>query len=609
MVDSPVPPASLQTEPLARYPDGWTTGILLLGCVGLWSFAAIPNSYARMVGWPWSLLWQGAFLCIAWVGFRQLRCRTLSYRRLGAGLDGVLLALLLVSLLSSLTAEFPLLAVQQVIKVMGYVGLLYVLCNGPARWCGAIVLWRGMVCAGAIAAIVGLILWQPSAEMWLSNDFSTALRNPMPLGHHNFSGGFFVLVLPLAIRRIWCSAGWQRWGYGIASLALSIALYSTGSRGAWLGALTTLLVALAGMVLRSRQRFKTGLIAGCILLMVSAGLLSNPRIRTFLETASIHPGQVQLADSPALDRIHMARATANIVSAHPVLGVGPGNLGRLYDRYRPISAGTGLTQVQQVHNTPLNLVCELGLVGLMVYGVGLLCLLRLGWRLWHQLSASTEQALVEAVGLSLLGYGVSSLTDYQLENIPIALMLTTLVAVLVRLSPAIPSIPLPARRSASLLVLLVVGVALQFWLRTDLSLWFAHRGLHALDQGSLPQADARLYKAASLTPWDPTASALGAQVLAELVESAAAADQEMLRNEAITLYQQALTAAPNDPWFNQNLGVLLGQMNKTDAMMPAMARVEQLMPRSRNYSYYLLAKAYARQETPAQDKTALAKKL
>ncbi len=587
--------ASIRQFKLAHL--AWFEVLISLGLIGLGIFAWIPGSFYEMVGWPWVLVWQGAFGLIGIGCLVLLRRFQAPFAALGAGLDWVVLGVAFALASSALAAPLPLLALQNVLVVGVYGILLYALRNSQARWLKPEFLWRGLVWLGGISAVVSLAMWRPSPDMWLSDNFYSALRNPYPLGHHNFSGGYFVLVLPLAVGLV--RDGWQRWVYGLVSLIVAFALYASGSRGALLGGLTMLAAGLVHYLWTSKGKAKLRAITlavaalGLVLLLLG----SNPRVRTLVSTLSFQSGPSQVvADGPARDRIHMAAAAGNIVRDRPLVGLGPGNMGRFYDRYRPIGAGDGLKQVQQLHNTPLHLLAELGIVGFGVYCWGAVCITRLWLRLRRALTDPAQRTLVTCLGIGAVGYSVSSFTDYQLENIPIALTLTVMLAALVKLQPKEDALPLlrQKRRWLSLLLLLLMGLALQFWLRTSLSLWLTHQGLNALEQNELSRADDKFYTAAMVTPWDPTPSALGAQQLSNiaLVEDIDEGSQADLIEETITLYKQALTVSPNDVWFNQNLAVLASLTNDVSTAQQAMTRVVQLDPRSQKYSYYLLGLTY-----------------
>ncbi|MGD1853121.1 MAG: O-antigen ligase family protein [Leptolyngbyaceae cyanobacterium] len=557
-------------------------GLLGLALLALAVFAWLPDSYFRMVGWPWIIVWQSAFGLSAGLWVWQLRRRP---ARLGFGLDWLVLGLLGCLTLASATAEFPLLAVQNSLLVVSYIVLLYSVRNSQIR---PLQLCQGLVWVGAIAAVISLALWRPTADMWLSDNFYDAIRNRFPLGHHNFTGGYFVLVWPLAMGLAWL--GRWRWGYGLLSVLIGAALYASGSRGAWLGGVAFVVVVLLLSIIRSRGKTRLGAIA---LAVIALGLIvvllgTNPRIRALIVPSEGTAGLV-VSDGPARDRIFMAQAAGNILQHRP-LGLGPGNLGRVYERYRPVAAGTGLHQVQQLHNTPLQLLSELGLGGGLIYIGAVMCLVRLGWQLQQTLLTPADRRLALVLCSGFIGYGVSSLSDYQLENIPIATTLILLVAALAKMGDDRPLLSARSCRWLSLSLLVLVATTLQFWLRTDLAILLTHRGVDAIGQGEFSRADDRLYTAAQIAPWDPTPSALGAQQLSQLAPTTD--EPAVLQQEALALYQQALKSAPNDIWFNQNLAVLAWETGDTASAQRAIRKVLQLSPRSKNHSYYLLGLMY-----------------
>lgn len=597
-------------------------GFFLLAC-----FAWIPDSYYKMVGWPWILIWQAGFWTLAVSFYLRLRQFDRPVRLLGVGLDWAVLGLICSLVLSSLTAQFPFLAAQNSLVALFYLLTLYGIRNTTLPWLQGQKLVQVLVFVGGLSSLIGLVFWQPNVSMWLSNDFSDALRNRFPLGHHNFAGGFWVLLLPLAIGLALHHTGWQRGVNSLISLMLAIALYASGSRGAWLGAIVIVVITLGHLVLQSRKTNRWQIVLGSVvaLSVIVLLLLSNPRVRNLVQVQSLTEPSgfsiTRLSDGPTIDRYYMAQASSNLFKAHPLLGVGPGNLGRVYDLYRPIDVGLGLDQVQQVHNLPLQILVELGLFGFCAYLWGLVCCVKL----WLSLRRQVPVRLVNAIGLSFVGYSVSSLTDYQLENIPIAITVLSLLALLVQWSDAgsdksiepqgwqkalsieqsssgvvLPGLSSSARRWMSLLLLILLGISLQFWIRSTLTIALTHQGLKAIQSRNFVQADTQFYRAAKVAPWDPTPSVLAAEQMLELAqESDSSSDQKTLWQEAKALYQQALKAAPNDIWFNNNLAVLM----LSDA--PEMAYVQarktiQLSPRNRNYSYYLLGLTYLDMGQPTQ---------
>jgi O-antigen ligase len=597
--DSAAPQPKALTKRLAWLPAS------ALGVFAI--FAWLPDSYFRMVGWPWAMIWQVGFLAVGVGLIYQLRTFQQPFTRLGYGLDWAILALAGSMVISGALSSFPALAAQNIVLAASYLLVLYALRNTKLPWLQYRRLWAYLVIVGCIAAIVGLAMWRPNADMWLSTDFYASLRNRFPLGHHNFSGGYFVLLLPLAVSAAVAQRGVLRWLSGVASLMIAIALYATGSRGALLGVMAITIASLGVMLWRSRgpQRRRALALTGVALCMIATLLFSNPRIRTMLAIQQIQSESATTVavtvDSPTRDRFFMAEAALNILQARPLIGVGPGNMIRVYSLYRPIETGAGLDQVQQLHNMPLQILGELGLLGFTAYLFGLGCLVRLWWWVLRQVKEPLDRTLTYAVGASFLGYSVSSLTDYQLENLPIGGTLTLLTVMLIGLADRhidslIPPVAKQYRRVSSLLILGLMGLSLQFWVRLDLSLWLTNRALQSIDRDDFVQADQRFSTAAQLLPWDPTPSYLAAQVISQAaqVSKEDSQTQKVLEEVVVQHYETALQTAPYDFKLLNNLALstLLLDIQKAETYA---AQSLQLMPRTIGYRYYTLGLTYLSQ--------------
>jgi putative inorganic carbon (HCO3(-)) transporter len=574
--------------------NGWAGLPVLAGGLVLASFSWMPLSYYRMVGWAWILLWQLGGLALALGLWRRLRQGSPFYA-LGYGLDRVLLALGVVLGLSAVVSPFPRVALWNVSLVAIYAAALYFYRNVVDRgWLSRLRLWWGLVAIAIGTAAVSLALWRPDPTMWATDNFLTALRNHQPLGHHNFVGGYFALTLPLAVAAAVASRGWQRWLVAAGSGVILAALYVSGSRGAALGVVVWLLVTWLAQLgrIQASQRWRwclAGLAGAAVLGLM---LASNPRIRTWFSAES-------LTDGPTLDRWFMLRLGGNILRDRPLLGVGPGVMGRVSNLYRPIETGNGLDHIQQLHNSPVQLAGELGLVGLVLVLVGLGVLVRLGWRLWQQPLTATDRALLGGIGGSLLAYGVASLTDYQLENISIAGMLVGLLVLLLALGqaylPESEALAGKASRQGFLGLGLGLGLLVPLWLPFTLTVAFGAAADEAFYSQQINLADTRWYQAYRLSPWDPTAPAVASEALWGVNQVLGGSDaQDNVRSLMVDYAHQAQQAAPNDGWFNHNLAVL-HQLDQPTMALPYAARAVQLMPRHKHYGYWLLGDLLLRQ--------------
>jgi putative inorganic carbon (hco3(-)) transporter len=593
--------------------QGQWIGILSLCC--LLAFSWLPNSYYAMVGWPWILLWQIPFLTLGAWHVWVIRQFSIPFCLLGYGLDWLVGVALTVSLIAAIKAEFTAVAYWNVLIFANYVIALYLLVNWLRQGLSRKYLWFALSLAGTITSLVSLSFWRPSPEMWLSGNFSTALRNPWPLGHHNFVGGYTLLLLPIVLSfGISRQSRWKK-GLGMsAAIAVALALYVSGSRGALLGAVTIFIVGVPVQIWQHRgRRQRRWLLGGAITLMILLGIVfSNPRMRSLFHwVPSPDSAQVSLAaisDGPTSDRLFMLRAAQDIFTTHPVIGVGSGNLSRVYNLYRPLEVGTGLELVQQLHNTPAQLLAELGVFGPIIYGCWLIALLRISVNLWDKLSQPADHLLFYGIIASYLGYSVSSLTDYQLENVGISSTLLLITALLINLSDTYGSFSaMPVtlsrrhRRFFSMGLLTFLCICFQLWSRFDAGVYLSGAAIKDINARNVVDADAKWAKAGDLVAWDPTYPALAAEQLISLRPgSANQEDSESLAQSAIEYLKLALEAAPNDTWLNQNLAVLLIESNQLKEAEIYAQRAAMLSPRNANYTYYTLGISYLQQNQTDQ---------
>lgn len=574
----------------------------LFGLLSLLIFTWLPNSYAYMVGWPYVMWWQVAFLILCGYAFWLSRKFSIPFKRIGYGLDAVVALVLFSSVLSTTASQFQAVACWNLLLVIHYIVCFYLLVNwlrheSITRY----FLWAVLVSIGTVTSFVGLALWRPDSSMWLSENFNTAVRNAQPLGHHNFVGGYELLILPIVTGFALSLKGHYKKIALVASGVVAFTVYISGSRGALIGMIALGITTVAmGLFFTDKDSRRRWAISGlCFALIMSLALFSNPRMRTlFTVDPAVDKDKVSIVsvvDGPTKDRVFMAESALNILKRHPILGVGPGNLSRVYDTYRPIEAGVGLSLVQQLHNTPVQLAAELGILGLFIYLSLLFVLVRLGVLLHQRITNNCDHLMLYAVGGSWLGYSISSLSDYQLENIGITTTLIVTAALLVNLADSYKlcirnlSMSKVSRRIVSLGLVTLICISLKLWVRADAGFYLSYSAIRDTQRLDFVGADSKLAKASKLVPWDPTYPALAAEAVLKLIPDLdSEKDVRELSSVVISYFKDALEAAPNDTWFNQNLAVLLLESDAEAAESYA-RRAVQLSPRNNNnYTYYTL---------------------
>ncbi|MDX2100776.1 MAG: O-antigen ligase family protein [Leptolyngbyaceae cyanobacterium bins.59] len=613
-----------------------TSGNWLLG-VGLLLlsiFFCAPRSYALMVRWPWVLLWQIALLIIAsWTLFR-LRLFQVPFRLLGHPFDWAMGLTGLSLLLSTLFAFRPMSSLWYFIMAAGYGVALYAVVNffgsgetnfptpptlsSPHHPFLSTIRQRRWICLQGIGVITFLTILVSLGFWWMYRGQLPEPVNPYPLGQHNFVAGYLVLTLPTLFALAWGERGWRRWMWVLISAIGLFNLSTTGSRGGLLGLLTLLIASGFVLILRVRhvkQGWRWLLMGGLAIGVSLIPLLISPRTQRLWN--ALAAGEL---DGTSLFRVYTIQAGWNLWKDYPVLGVGLGNTIKLYDIYRPIEAGTMAFRVQQLHCTPVHLLAELGLLGMLAYGWWLIGTVHLGWKLVRSPLPPDDRPVLYAAGVGLLAYTATSLTDFQLENIGISLTLVLLLALLISLGQDLQPPPqlevARSRRFLSLAGFTLLVAVLRIWVPVDGGMMLAWSGGQALKAGEVSTFYEEWALANRIVPWEPYYPfQIGAQLaqtidafqasplLGEALPSdpkpnpvAQASSVRILRSAQSEL-KEALALSPFDELLNRFLGALLVDADPSQSIL-YLRRAVQLTPR-KPYSYALLGVAYWKQNNPA----------
>ncbi len=229
-------------------------------------------------------------------------------------------------------------------------------------------------------------------------------------GNPVFLGAFLVQVTPLVLAQALYGRAPDRWLGAVAGGLCLPALLATGTRSAWLGMGAGIVIMAVLLVRRATHRRL--LIVGLILV---AGLLT-PFVLPHIE----RPQQHALIWHDTLD----------LVDDHP-FGVGPGQyllafvpyasreLLAIYPRESKI--------VNDAHSEPLQLLAELGWIGLAAAAIALAVLIRVARRLLAERPGGHEERpLIAACFASLCGVAVQSLASPDLRFV-VGVILTGLI--------------------------------------------------------------------------------------------------------------------------------------------------------------------------------------
>ena len=213
-------------------------------------------------------------------------------------------------------------------------------------------------------------------------------------------------VLPGSFRA-WSAPVWLLTAAGLAM---------TYTRGAWIG-----LGAGAATLLPMSRRGRLALLTGLVLLPVI--FLLGPRDLSHRFRSMFDPDEAGIKE-----RVYMWRSGTSMWRERPLLGWGPGGVKREYSRYALPEAFKKRTS--HVHNTPLQILVERGVLGLAAW---LAIWVAFYWRaigLLRALEASRvrERALVAGSIAAVTGFLVAGLSEYNFGDSEVVMVAWAVMA-------------------------------------------------------------------------------------------------------------------------------------------------------------------------------------
>ena len=248
-------------------------------------------------------------------------------------------------------------------------GLMYfVVANLVRTQSGVYRMLGALIGSGVLAALLGV--WQyvfstPSLEhLDLSLFADLGGRVSSTWGNPNMLAEALILILPLTVavmllqRRLI-----HGFGGALCVVALGACLIFTWSRGAWLGAIASLLM----FFLLLDHRVMSWALLGVVPTAALLPLLPDTVLRRF---ASI----LSRTDSSIAYRRHLWQGVGDLLADHWLVGIGVGE--RAFREVYLSYALPGIETAMHSHSVYLQLLCALGIVGLIVFGAAMLLWLR-----------------------------------------------------------------------------------------------------------------------------------------------------------------------------------------------------------------------------------------
>jgi len=187
------------------------------------------------------------------------------------------------------------------------------------------------------------------------------------LSHYMTYSGILMLVICIAAGRLVFGSRDRIWP-ALVMPALVVALSLTFTRNAWIGA-----CAAVGLLFILKDFRLTALLP-----VIIAGLFVLAPQGVMSRLTSTFDAQ----DPANQDRFAMIEMGALMIRDHPLTGVGPNMVPRVYDQYRPEYAVNQTNP--HLHNVPLQIAAERGLPALAVWLAFVALVVRASFRLFRR---------------------------------------------------------------------------------------------------------------------------------------------------------------------------------------------------------------------------------
>jgi O-antigen ligase len=176
--------------------------------------------------------------------------------------------------------------------------------------------------------------------------------------------------------------------------ALAVAIALTFTRSAWVG--VTVAVTLLLVLKNVKLLWILPVVAALFFVMAPERIASR-----FYSIFDLH-------DPTSRDRVAMLREGRSMIEDHPVTGVGPNMVQRLYAQYRDPEAVEKVNP--HLHNVPMQIAAERGLPALAIWT---LFLAIAGVDLWRKLKTSRHRFLAAGGLAAIAGMLAAGLFEYN----------------------------------------------------------------------------------------------------------------------------------------------------------------------------------------------------
>ncbi|MCU1382204.1 MAG: putative bicarbonate transporter, IctB family [Acidobacteria bacterium] len=272
-----------------------------------------------------------------------------------------------------------------------------------------------VITCAAISAVFGIV------QYGILHYDNLGQRPQGTLGHWMTYSGLLMVVIGVAIARVIFGTADRTWA-ALVLPALGVAVALTFTRGAAVGACAAVALLFS---LKDFRLFAILPILAAIFIAVAPG-----------QIAKRYASMFNMNDPTVRDRYTMLRIGERMIRTHPLTGVGPNMVQRLYVAYRgpdSLVGPDGVTHINpHLHNDFLQIAAERGLPALAIWLWFLAALLR---DLWQRFQAGQRELAATAMAtvVALLTAGLFEYNFGDSEVLMLFLTIVTLPAAAARL--------------------------------------------------------------------------------------------------------------------------------------------------------------------------------
>jgi O-antigen ligase len=248
-----------------------------------------------------------------------------------------------------------------------------------------------VVTCAAVSAVFGIV------QYGILHYDNLGQRPQGTLGHWMTYSGLLMLVIGVAIARVIFGKSDRTWA-ALVLPALGVAVALTFTRSAWVGGCAAVALLFS---LKDFRLFAILPVLAAIFIAVAPG-----------QIAKRYASMFNMNDPTVRDRYVMLRIGERMIRAHPLTGVGPNMVQRLYVDFKgpdSLVGPDGVTHINpHLHNDFLQIAAERGITALMLWLWFVVALMRDLWKRFHagqrELAATAMATVVALLTAGLFEY-------------------------------------------------------------------------------------------------------------------------------------------------------------------------------------------------------------